>query len=157
MSAFAIIGKQTPVSGANKTIGNLIGAATVVPRLYEFTISALGAPADNVLIYTLQRTTAADGTGTTLTPRSVQLSSGIATEIAPISTYKNNFSAEPAYAANKELWGPQGINQRAAYRWVAYQADAELGIPAIALQGIGCAVQSPAYTGEADWSVFFRE
>lgn len=156
MSAFAIIGKQTPVSGANKTIGQLIGSATVVPRLYEFTVSALGAPADNVLIYTAQRITV-DGTGTALTPRSVQFSSGIATEIAPISTYKNNYTVEPTYTAAKELWGPQGINQRAAYRWVAYQADAELGIPAIAAAGIGMQVQSPAYTGEADWSLFFRE
>lgn len=156
MSAFAIIGKMAAVSGANKTVGSLIGAATVAPRIYEFNISALGTPADNVLIWTLQRSTV-DGTGTALTPRSLQGSPGIVTEIASISTYKNNYTVEGTYTAAKELWGPQGYNQRAGYRWVAYQSDAELGVLAVAAAGLGMQVQSPAYTGEADWSMYFRE
>lgn len=156
MAAFAIIGKMAAVSSSNKTIGALIGAATVAPKIYEFNVSAQGTPADNVIVRTLQRMTV-DGTGTALTPRSVGFSPGIVTPIAAICTYKNNYTVEGTYTANSELWGPQGINQRAAYRWVAYQSDAELGIPAVAAAAIGMQTLSPAYTGEDDWTMYFRE
>lgn len=151
---YALIGNQATVSGANKTALILTGAATVAPKITDFTVSASGTPADNVLFWDVQRSTAA-GTSTAVTPRSAAYSPGIVTPIASLVTGGSNATVEPTYTASNELW-KQGINQRAAYRWVAAPGF-ELVIPAVANAGIGWALLSTGYTGQADVSAMWIE
>ncbi|PWT71731.1 MAG: hypothetical protein C5B59_17280 [Bacteroidetes bacterium] len=151
---FAQIANQATTAASNKTAGSLIGAATVAPKLYDFSVSASGSPADNVIIYTLQRSTV-DGTGTTVTPTSISQSPGIVTPIAALCTTKSNYTAEPTYTAGVVIWS-QGINQRSAFRWVAVPGG-EVVIPAIAAAGLGFQVKSAGYAGQCDVSYHWLE
>lgn len=151
---FAVIANQGTTSSSNKTVGTLIAAATVVPRLYDFTISASGTPADNALVWTWQRMTA-DGTGTSVTPRSISYSPGIVAPVAALCTAKSNYTVEGTYTASTELFS-QGINQRAAYRWVAAPGG-ELVVPAVAAAALGLLTKSAGYTGQADATYHWQE
>lgn len=151
---FASIGNMAAVSASNKTALSIIAAATVAPKIYDFSVSASGTPADNVLVHTVQRMTV-DGTGTAVTPRSVSYSPGIVTPIAALCTSKSNYTVEPTITAATELFS-QGINQRAAYRWVAAPGG-ELVIPAVAAAGLVFLVKSPAYTGQSDVTAHWAE
>jgi hypothetical protein len=74
---------------------------------------------------------------------------------AAITTAGENASAEGTYTAATELFD-QGVNVRAAYRWVAYPGG-ELIVPDTAAAGIGLRVSSPAYVLQADATIHFQE
>src|SRR6266851_5389724 len=116
-------GTIAAVSSAFKTPQVQTSAATVRPKIWSFTLSTLGAAADGVLEWIIQRFTAA---GT-------------------------NASVEPTYTANSSLFD-QGLNQRATYTWTAWTEGAQLVAPATAANGLGIACLSsvaPAFTGVA--------
>ena len=145
--AYAETGKMSTTSGSLKSVLQLGATASVAPLLYEFTISTSGTPADNVLEWVLARFTAS-ASATSFTPVSVTLDPGIVTPIAALAWAAENASVEGTVTAASELFD-QGINQRAAYRWVAspgygFQA------PAVASNGLVMRVLSTAYTGQSD-------
>src|SRR5216683_1339540 len=139
-------GTIAAVSSAFKTPQVLTSAATVRPKIWSFTLSTLGAAADGVLEWIIQRFTAA-GTTTAVTPRNNDPTDP-STASAAAGT---NASVEPAYTANSSLFD-QGLNQRATYTWTAWTEGAQLVAPATAANGLGIACLSsvaPAFTGVA--------
>lgn len=139
-------GTIAAVSSAFKTTQVLTSAATVRPKIYSFVLSTLGAAADGVLEWIIQRFTVA-GTTTAVTPRNIDPTDP-STAAASAGT---NASAEPTYTANSSLFD-QGLNQRATYTWNAWTEGAQLCAPATAANGIGIACLSsvaPAFTGVA--------
>lgn len=152
---YAIAGNQATNTSSYKSVASLVGSATIAPKLYDLTIGANAVPADNTLVWLMQRMTA-DGTGTSYTPVSISQNPGIATPIAAASASKVNHTVEPTYTANANLIGPLPLNQRAAYRWVAAPGG-EIVVPAIATNGVGLQSKSSAYTGESDATIHFSE
>lgn len=136
---YAETGTQGAVAATNKTSLVLVSAATIRPKLYDFSIGASGTPADNVLSWQLQRFTAA-GTTTAVTPVADDPA-----DPAALASAGSNASAEPTYTANTVLFS-LAMNQRASYRWVAAPSG-EIICPATAANGVGMAVLSPGYTG----------
>jgi hypothetical protein len=134
-------GTIAAVASTTKTMLDLIAATTTRARIYDFSVGTTGAPADNVMTYTVQKFTAS-GTFTAAT-----MTLNDAGDPAALLTSGSNNSTEPTYTANAVLW-ILGINQRASYRWVAAPLG-EFIVPATANNGIGFGVLSPAYTGVA--------
>lgn len=95
----------------------------------EFSIGDVGTPADNAVLHTAQRSTAA-GTATAVTPTRVDLA-----DAESDSVVGENHTAEPTYTSTEELF-EQPLNTRAAFRWVAAPGYA-LVIPATNVAGIG--------------------
>lgn len=112
-----------------RTIATMIAATTKRGILDEFVVSVSGAPADNTIIWTLQRCTTA---GTVTAVVAVAKDPG---DPAALVTSGENASAEPTYTAATEFFD-QGVNQRAVYRQV-YSPGRELVLPATASNGLG--------------------
>ena len=111
MPAYAVT-MLDAVTSTPVTLGSIQRGASRRVALYDFTISASGTPADNAIVWTVQRSTTA-GTKDSVTPAPLDTA-----DPASITTGGENFSAEPTYTAATELF-EQAVNQRAAYRWVA--------------------------------------
>jgi hypothetical protein len=104
----------------------------------------LGAAADGVLEWIIQRFTAA-GTTTAITPRNIDPTD----PSTAAASAGSNSSIEPTYSANSSLFD-SGLNQRATYTWNAWTEGAQLVAPATAANGLGIACLSsvaPAFTG----------
>lgn len=139
-------GTKAAVSSSFTTLLVLAGTAATRPKIYSFVLSTLGAAADGVLEWILQRFTAA-GTTTAVTPRNIDATD----PAAAVGVVGSNATVEPTYTANSSLFD-QGINQRATYTWNAWTEGAQLVCPATAASGIGIAALSsvaPAFTGVA--------
>ncbi len=146
--------KLSAVTTTRKGLAELGAAATVAPKLYDFTISCSGTPADNVVFWSVMRFSAS-ASATTFTPTSISQSPGIVTPIAALAWAAENQSATGTVTAASELFD-QGINQRAAYRWVAAPGG-EIQLPAIASNGVYVGALSTAYTGQADCTLHHME
>jgi hypothetical protein len=141
---FAVPGTITAVASSFKTVALFAGTAATRPKCFHFACSTLGAAADGVLEWILQRFTAA-GTSTAVTPRNLDASD----VAAAVAVCGSNATVEPTYTANSSLFD-EGVNQRAIYTWNAWTEGAQLVAPATAASGIGIAALSsvaPAYTG----------
>jgi hypothetical protein len=151
---FATPGTQGTVSSSFKSAIVIAGTSGTRPKFYSFILSTLGAAADGVLEWILQRFTAA-GTSTAQTPRNIDATD----PAAAVAVAGVNHTVEPTYTANSSLFDI-GINQRATYTWNAWTEGAQLIAPATAAAGIGIAMLSsvaPAYTGVASVHVFHEE
>lgn len=146
---FAITGAENAVTSSLTTALDLVGSATVRPRIYEFSIGCGGTPADNAITWKLMRHTTAN-TMTAVTPTALD-----SADPSAVSTAGENASAEGTYTAGSELFD-HIINQRATYRWVASPCG-ELIIPATANNGIGIRVLHASYTGSAEATMHFSE
>jgi hypothetical protein len=143
---FAEPGTIAAVTSSFKTAVLVAGTATCRIKIFHFALSTLGAAADGVLEWIIQRFTVA-GTSTAVTPRNLDgtdlsTASGVAGSAA---------SVEPTYTASSSLFD-EGVNQRATYTWNAWTEGAQLCSPCTAAAGIGIAALSsvaPAYTGVA--------
>lgn len=131
MARYHVHGQDT--NTAATTIINLVGAATVRPKIYDMIMGSDATPADNAAEYVLQRTTAVGTEGSGFTPVPLDPLTVAATSDAGVA-----HSGEPTYTANAVLleWAQ---NQRATYRWVAAPGG-ELIATATANNGIGCQV-----------------
>ncbi len=151
---FFVPGSIGAVSSSFKTAVLITSATTVRPKIFSYMWSTLGAAADGVLEWIIQRFTAA-GTTTAVTPRNLD-----ATDPATaLSSGGSNATVEPTYTANSSL-GDRGLNQRATYTWNAWTEGAQLVAPATAASGVGIACLSsfaPAYTGVAAAEINFEE
>ena len=96
----------------------------------EFTIGDKGTPADNVVNYIVQRSTAIGTEGAAVVPARKDLA-----DAESDMDCGEDYSTEPTYTATEELW-ELPLNTRATYRWVA-PPDGELVVPATNAAGIG--------------------
>jgi len=149
MANYGSTGQEGAVTAGLTTVLHLTAATTVRPRIYDFTVSCGGTPADNAVRWTLMRFSVAP-TSTAVVPAPLDPA-----DPAAETTAGENASAEGTYTAATELFD-QAFNQRAGYRWVAAPGG-ELIIPATAAAGIGVRVLSTAYTGTADATVHHAE
>lgn len=129
-----------------------LNAAAASPRrakIYDWTLGCGAAPADNTFIHLLQRSTTV-GTGTGLTPNSLDPADTLASTIVATNIYTvDGALTASAFLARKPL------NQRATFRWVAAPYG-ELIIPATANNGIAWAL-SAASTTSFDGDMNYEE
>ncbi len=118
-------------------------------EIYEMLLSSSGTPADNALLWRVQRFTAA-GTTTAYTPTPLDPQD-------PVSLCAGGVTAtiEPTYTSAKILFSI-ALNQRASHRWIG-DPRGPLKIPATASNGAGIYAVHASFTGVTDGSLFFNE
>ena len=137
------------VASASQTWGVLTSTSAVRPNVYDIIFGSSATPADNAILWTGQRITAA-GTSTAYTPVPLDPGDPAATAVAGI-----NHTVEPTYTANAFLIRV-ALNQRATHRWIA-DPDGPLRMPATASNGIGLLPTNASFTGAVDVSMFYYE
>ena len=149
MPAYGTTGQTAGDSTADTALGIFRGAAKRF-KLYDFTLGASGTPADNAILWIVQRYTALGTEGSGVVPAPLDIADG-----AAVTDSGQDYSIEPTYTAATELW-EQAINQRASYRWVAAPGG-ELVNPDTANNGIGFQPSHASYTGNVEVSAHFTE
>jgi hypothetical protein len=152
---FHVPTNQATTATTYKSVGLLTSAATIRPAIYEFNLGTEGAPAENAMVYLLQRATTTT-TFTAVTPVPIDPTDGVLTNPVALASAGSNATVEPTYTAAQKLWGDMGFNQRATYRWVAAPGG-EILIPAVAANGAGMQVKSAGYTGQTDCIFYHQE
>ncbi len=130
MAKYLAFGNNT-LASAQDTSLTVGGNASTANRTwtYELILADEGTPADNVLLWTVQRTTA-EGTATEVVPTRVDIADREAQ-----ANVGENHSTEPTYTATEELL-EFSLNTRATFRWVAAPGG-EIVCPATANAGWG--------------------
>jgi hypothetical protein len=143
------VDNESACASPGKTAIVVTTGGTVRPCLYYIDLGSSASPADNAILWLIQRCTAA-GTSTAYTP--VPLDSA---DPAAISSAGVACSVEPTYTANKVLWR-KAINQRSALSLVL-DPDGALIAPATSNNGWGLLPTNSAFTGNLDCCVHFYE
>jgi len=132
MARYSASGSQTlQSSGSGDATALSFAAQSTAHRciVYEMWFANIGAPADQVTVYTVGRITT-DGAGSAVTP--TPLDPG---DRASQCTCLENHTTEPTYTSGGELL-ELPLNHRATFRWVAAPGG-ELVTPATDNNGIG--------------------
>ena len=132
MARYSASGSQTlQSSGSGDATALSFAAQSTAHRcsVYEMWFGNIGAPADQVTVYTVGRITT-DGVGSAVTP--TPLYSG---DRASQCTCLENHTTEPTYTSGGEVL-ELPLNHRATFRWVAAPGG-ELVTPATDNNGIG--------------------
>ena len=130
MTRYSASGNQTLTTPADSAL--TVAANAAIPnrnRIYEIVIANEGTPADNLIVYTVQRCTAL-GTNTLVTATKMDQADRVAGALCG-----ENHTVEPTYTAAEELLEIP-LNARATFRWVAAPGS-ELVTPATAASGVG--------------------
>lgn len=143
-------GDQT-VSGTFATVAGLTGATTIRPEICEIKLGASGTPADNALVWLLQRYTAA-GTSTGVTPSSRDP----AFDGLHLASFGSNHTSEPTYTSAKLPFSIPPLHQKNSLIWQAYAGEG-IVIPATANNGVGIQVKSSAYTSDVVAGMAWKE
>jgi hypothetical protein len=117
----------------------LAGATPRRGYVCNIIVGADSTPADNVLVLSVHRQTADDGTKTNVTPLAMDPGDPVFTGLG-----RANYSAEPTITATSQLL-TFALNQRATFEWAAAPGS-ELVFPATANNGLAIRAKSPAYT-----------
>ena len=127
---YTATGVQATVAATPDTALAVIASASTRGRIYHSIMSQSAAPADSIVVWTIQRFTAVGTEGAGVTPAKHDLA-------APAAQLDGgeDHSAEPTYTAATELL-EFDLNQRATFYWDAGD-DRELVVPATAGAGIG--------------------
>jgi len=138
---------------AFKTLINLSAATAALRKgwIYDVAVGTDGTPADNAMVFQIDRQTTLGTGGQTATITPLDSTDPAAGLVGTI----NIATTEPTTTAGTALL-VLGINQRATYRWVAAPGG-ELVVPGTNLAGLGLRVKSPAYTGTATGAIHFWE
>jgi hypothetical protein len=136
-----------------KTLWDLTAAtgATTLRKawIYDMTFGADGTPADNAMVWKVDRQTTT-GTRSAAVPPPIDSS-----DAAGLITAGVNTTVEATITAATQLL-EIAANQRATYRWVS-SPGSELVVPATNVAGIGGRAKSPAYTGTTVGTLLFLE
>ena len=108
------VGQGEAAAGTNKTMLNLISAATIRPVIYDILISSGAAVADAIGIFLAQRFTALGTEGSGFTPHAID--DGYPASLADCGVAH---SVEPTYTSGAIMLPEIGIHQRSTFRWVA--------------------------------------
>jgi len=146
---YSVDGQRAVASSAPQTLLGTTGTTAIRLCWYDILLGVSGSPADNAILWYVQRSTAA-GTSTAVTPQALDPGDPAATASAG-----KNHSADPTYTANAILFH-LALNQRASHRWVAAPGG-ELKVPATANNGLGLYPVHASFTGNADATVHFEE
>lgn len=164
MSKFSLTntmgGTQQAMTTTYKTVVAITSAtgATTLRRawIYDVQFDADGAPADNTVVYKVDRQNTALGTATTPSPLANPLDPF---DAATLMTTRINHTAEPTLISNSQLI-ERAINQKTSYRWCTLPGSgAELVVPATDLTGVGLRAKglSSGYTGTVLGTVHYYE
>jgi len=137
------------VASPTATAVTLTATSAVRPNIYDIILGSSATPADNPILWQMQRITAA-GTNTNYTPVALDPSDPSATAVAGV-----NNTVEPTYTSNAYLLRI-GLNQRATHRWIA-DPDAPIRLPATASNGVGLYPVNSSFTGAVDFTLFYYE
>lgn len=148
---YAATGAEASAATSYSTALGLTGGTGLRVRVYDFIMSQSGTPADNAVVWALQRTTAAGTAGSSVTPAPLDTADPAASTTAGEGTY----TIEPTYTASTELL-EFALNQRASYRWVAAPGG-ELIVPATSANGMGAKAKAANYTGSVEAVLHFEE
>lgn len=140
---------QNAVASPSKTAAILTSTTAIRPEIYELLLGSSATPADNALLWTMQRSTAA-GTSTAYTPVALDPGDPACTATAGVTC-----TVEPTYTANAFLFN-HALNQRASFRWIS-DPQGPLKLPATANNGAGLFVTHSSFTGNCDGTLYFRE
>lgn len=127
---YAATGVQATVAATPDTCLTVLATTLTRGRINDSIMSQSAAPADSIVVWTIQRFTAVGTEGAGVTPAKLDLGAPVAQLDAG-----EDHSVEPTYTAGTELL-EFDLNQRATFRWVA-APDSELVVPATASAGIG--------------------
>ena len=149
MARYSIDGAQAVASPDDTTL-TLTADATRPRRckVYDIILGSSATPADNALIRTVQRCTAA-GTSSAVTPLALDPA-----DVATEDDAGENHTVEPTYTAAAQLL-VIAMNQRATYRWVAAPGG-ELVTPATAANGVGEFATHASFTGSVETTMHFE-
>lgn len=113
-----------------QSVLDLVAAAANMRRakVYDISMGSGATPGDNAFVWVIQRCSTA-GTGTTLTPNSLDPADTLASTI--VAT--NLVTVDPTLTAGAFVYA-DALNQRATFRWVAAPYS-ELIVPATASNG----------------------
>lgn len=148
MRKYSVDGAQATAS-PDDTILTITGGTTIRPGIYDGWIGSSATPADNALVWTIQRSTAA-GTSTAVTPQAVDPGDPAATAAGG-----ENHTAEPTYTSNAiMLLLP--LNQRASHK-LNLDPNSPIKIPASSNNGLGVFVTHSSFTGSCEATIWFFE
>lgn len=154
-------GTQQAMSTAYKTLLSVTSAtgATTLRRawIYDVMFDADGAPADNTVVYKVDRQSTAITTSTTPSPLAAPLDES---DAATLMTTRINYSTEGMTIITNSQLIERAINQKTSYRWCTMPGSgAELIVPATDLRGIGLRAKglSSGYTGTVLGQVHYYE
>lgn len=138
------------MTSSAKGLVSLISTVAIRPYLYDFTFGTIGTPSDSVVTLTVSRaTTMTAGTSSTTTaPNPLD-----STDAASTASSGTAWTTQPTVGVT--LFSV-GLNVRATYRWVAAPGG-ELICPATANAGVLMNALSPAYTLDAQGTIYFAE
>jgi len=127
----------------------IVGAATIRPKIYDLVIGSSSTPADQAAQMKLARSSTASTGGTAVTPSPIDPGDPASLASAMVAP---SMSA-PTLGVTLLQWAQ---NQRATFRWVAAPGK-ELVIPATANNGI--TLLNPVLTGafNLDFSIEYEE
>lgn len=145
---YAVTGQSAVASPTDTCLG-ITGGTAVRPEIYDVLIGSSATPADNAIIWKIQRTTAA-GTSTSVTPAA--LDSG---DPASTTTAGQAHSAEPTYTASTVLFN-LALNQRASHRFIA-DPNGGMKAPATSNNGLALYPVHSSFTGNVDATIHFCE
>jgi hypothetical protein len=137
------------MTSSAKSLVLLGSTAAIRPYIYDFTFGTVGTPSDSVVTLTATRFSSSAATnGTAFTPNPLDSVDAAATATCIIAA-----TAEPTIGV---VLFQVGLNVRATYRWVAAPGG-ELICPATANAGVAVRALSPAYTLDANATVYHAE
>lgn len=110
------------------TILALVSAATIRPRIYEWSISCGRAPADQAVKFSMLRFTASSAAATAVTPTPMDPNDPVAVAVA-----QHNCTVDPTYTDTLQT---VSLNQQATFRWASPLENAII-LPATVDNGVG--------------------
>ncbi len=145
---YSIDGEQNVASPTASLLG-FTSTTAVEPSMFYLALGSEATPADNTIIWYIQRHTAA-GTATAVTPQNLGPST-----VASTTTAGENHTVEPTYTANAILFR-LGLNQRAAHSLV-FDPEGCLTAPATANNGMTLYPTHASATPLMSATIYFRE
>ena len=138
------------MTSSAKGVISLISTTAIRPYIYDFTFGTTGTPSDSVITLSVSRaTTMTAGTScSTVTANPLD-----STDSASTSSCGGAWTTQPTVGVTLFQ---VGLNVRATYRWVAAPGG-ELICPATANAGLLMNALSPAYTLDANATIYFAE
>lgn len=147
-----VVQGQGNVASSGSTKYTCSGTSLVRPNIYDLILGSSATPADNALLWQLQRFTA-QGTGSSYTP--VALDPADPSGVTGQAVVTVNNTVEPTYTSNAYVLRI-AVNQRATHRWIA-DPDAPIRLPATASNGVGMYCLNSSFNGAVDFTVFHYE
>ena len=140
---------QRAVASPTKTLLGITATTAIRPNVFDMYLGSSATPADNALLWYIQRSTAA-GTSTAVTPQALDPADPAAT-----ATAGQNHTVEPTYTASAILFH-LALNQRATVR-AALDPSAPIVAPATANNGLGLYPVHSSFTSNVDATLYYAE